>query len=192
MELLTIQIGLLIASKAKETGIDFWATNPDWSSKAATATCDEEVAELGRRVAELENQVRVTRPRRTRKCGVAVEGYARRVLKEFARVEGRGERSRRFVDEVACAYCRGSGAEPKYDSRCHVCGATGRVKVEPPVVTCLECAGSGCEGGDLTCLACRGVGVVSVMPDASACRRCRGTGQDGIFYCASCKGQGIV
>jgi hypothetical protein len=58
VELLTIQIRLLIASvdKAKEMGIDFWARNPELSSQAAAAKRDDEVAELKRRIVELEAQ----------------------------------------------------------------------------------------------------------------------------------------
>lgn len=121
-------------------------------------------------------------------------GYANGILARFAKVEGRRPRSKRFVDSVACAYCRGSGVDPKYGnmSRCPVCGATGRVKVTPPVVTCLKCSGTGRESGDLSCLACRGTGVVPVRKEADTCPRCRGTGEDGVFYCSPCKGQGIV
>ena len=123
-------------------------------------------------------------------------GYAAKVLAKFAKLEGTRGRSRnkRFVDSVSCAYCRGSGVDPKYGniSKCSVCGATGQVKVTPPVVTCLKCAGSGREGGDLSCLACRGTGVVSVGKEAATCPKCGGTGEDGVFYCAPCKGQGIL
>ena len=120
--------------------------------------------------------------------------YAQKVLAEYAKLEGRRSRSKRFVDSVDCAYCRGSGVNPKYGhaSRCPVCGASGKVKVTPPVVTCLRCLGSGREGGNLTCLACRGTGAVSVRKEAATCPKCRGTGEDGVFYCTPCKGQGIV
>jgi len=120
--------------------------------------------------------------------------YAMEVLAKFAKIEGRRPRNKLFVDSVECAYCCGSGVDPKYGnmSRCPICGATGEVKVKPPVVTCLKCLGTGREGGDLSCLACRGVGVVSVRKEASACPKCKGTGEDGIFYCTVCKGQGIA
>lgn len=54
VELLTIQVRLLIASvdKAKEMGIDFWSTNPEFSSRALER--GPGVAELSRRVEELE------------------------------------------------------------------------------------------------------------------------------------------
>jgi DnaJ-class molecular chaperone len=120
--------------------------------------------------------------------------YAQKVLARHTALEGRRSRSKRFVDSVDCAYCGGSGVDPKYGhgSRCPVCGASGKVMVTPPVVTCLRCLGSGREGGDLSCLGCRGTGVVSVRKEAATCAKCQGTGQDGVFYCTPCKGQGIV
>lgn len=120
--------------------------------------------------------------------------YGLSVLGKFSKVEGRRVRTKRFVDSVPCAYCRGSGVDPKYgnSSRCSVCGATGKVTVTPPVVSCLKCSGSGREGGDLTCLACRGTGVVAVRKEAATCAKCLGTGEDGVFHCTPCRGQGIV
>ncbi len=119
--------------------------------------------------------------------------YVQEVLAKFAKIEGRRSRVKRFVDVVPCAYCRGRGMDLWYGAgRCAVCGATGKVKVTPPVVTCLRCSGSGHESGDLNCLVCRGTGVVSVRKEAATCSRCKGTGEKGIFYCNSCKGQGIV
>ena len=56
IELLTIQIRLMIASvdKAKEMGMDWWTTNPNFCSNAATPRQQDELAELQRRVEELE------------------------------------------------------------------------------------------------------------------------------------------
>jgi len=90
--------------------------------------------------------------------------YAREVLARSAKLERRRGRNKRFVESVDCAYCRGTGVDPKYAnmSKCPVCGTAGKIKVKPPVVTCLKCRGTGREGGELTCLACRGIGVVSV------------------------------
>jgi len=64
VELLTIQIRLLIASvdKAKELGIDWWARNPDLTSKAATPEGQDDGDELRRRVAQLEAQVGAKQP----------------------------------------------------------------------------------------------------------------------------------
>jgi len=121
-------------------------------------------------------------------------GYVKQILSKYATLEGRWSRNKRFVDWVPCAYCLGTGEDPKYGnmSKCPVCGAAGTVKVKPPVVTCLRCFGSGREGGDLSCLSCRGTGVVSVHKDATTCPTCHGTGEDGVFYCTVCKGQGIA
>jgi len=119
--------------------------------------------------------------------------YAKEVLSRFGNIDGRRRRQKRYVDSVTCAYCRGAGVDPKYGnaSRCPVCGAACRVKVNPPVVACLKCLGSGRESGDLSCLACKGVGVVSVRREAGTCPKCRGTGEEGVFYCSACRGQGI-
>ena len=56
IELLTIQIRLMIASvdKAKEMGMDWWVTNPNFSSKAVAPKHEGELAELKRRIEELE------------------------------------------------------------------------------------------------------------------------------------------
>jgi len=120
--------------------------------------------------------------------------YAKEILDRSGKLKGKHVRSKRFVDSVPCAYCHGSGVDPKYGnlSKCPVCGATGRISVKPPVVTCLNCRGTGRESGNLSCLACRGIGVVSVRKDATTCPKCRGTGRDGVFYCTPCKGQGIA
>ena len=57
IELLTIQVRLMIASvdKAREMGIDFWATNPEFCSKADSSR-KSEVDELKRRIVELEQK----------------------------------------------------------------------------------------------------------------------------------------
>ena len=121
--------------------------------------------------------------------------YSKEILAQCGKLEGRRRsRNKRNVDSITCAYCMGAGGDPKYGntSRCPVCGGTGKVKVTPPVVTCLRCSGSGRESGDLSCLACRGTGVVSVRKEAAICPACRGTGEDGVFYCSVCKGQGLA
>jgi len=119
--------------------------------------------------------------------------YAKEVLIRSGRLKGRRSRKKRFVKSVSCAYCRGSSTDPKYGSSvCPVCSGSGRIKVTPPVVTCLKCRGSGRENGALTCLVCCGTGVVHVRKDADTCTQCNGTGKDGVFYCMVCKGQGIA
>ncbi|MBI4703927.1 MAG: gas vesicle protein [Deltaproteobacteria bacterium] len=64
VELLTIQIRLLVASvdKAREMGIDWWLRNPDFTSRAERLEGGEaadDLAELRRRVAELEQRAAV-------------------------------------------------------------------------------------------------------------------------------------
>ena len=98
----------------------------------------------------------------------------------------------RFVNEVVCGFCHGSGVDPKLGSRCPVCGSSGMNCVIPPVVTCLRCCGTGRENGDLTCLACDGTGTGQVPAQAAPCTACGQTGTAGIFYCRLCKGQGVV
>ncbi len=121
-------------------------------------------------------------------------GFAREVLARLAKIEGRQGRRLLFLETVSCGYCRGTGFDPKYGEpgRCPACAGAGRVKVQPPGVTCRDCGGSGCSRGELRCLVCGGVGVVAVRPGAGPCLRCRGTGQTGLFYCQHCKGQGII
>ncbi len=120
--------------------------------------------------------------------------YACKVLNRFAPLPGKPGRRVCFVAEVVCAYCDGRGADPKYSSAsgCPVCRGEGFVPVRPPVMGCPRCGGAGRVSGDLTCLTCQGTGVVSVSLDADICPRCGGMGEEGIFYCNTCKGQGIA
>jgi DnaJ-class molecular chaperone len=120
--------------------------------------------------------------------------YALKVLNRYSSIPGHSSRRMWFVNEVTCAYCDGSGADPKYDSAsgCPVCHGAGLIQVTPPVVTCRQCAGSGRTAGDLSCLSCRGVGMVSVRIEADLCSHCGGSGEEGIFPCNACKGLGII
>ncbi|MFI5456030.1 MAG: gas vesicle protein GvpJ [Isosphaerales bacterium] len=56
IELLTIQIRLVVASveKAREMGMDWWTTNPDFQSKVGTTTAQAELTELKQRLERLE------------------------------------------------------------------------------------------------------------------------------------------
>ena len=57
IELLTIQIRLVVASveKAREMGMDWWTTNPDFSSKVGASNAEIELADLKERMARLES-----------------------------------------------------------------------------------------------------------------------------------------
>ncbi|MBI5481162.1 MAG: gas vesicle protein [Deltaproteobacteria bacterium] len=65
IELLTIQVRLLICSvdKAREMGMDWWLRNPDFSSKAVADHGGEELDEVKRRLAQLEQQAVVAEAR---------------------------------------------------------------------------------------------------------------------------------
>ena len=56
IELLTIQIRLVVASveKAREMGMDWWTTNPDFRSRAVESAAEKELADLRERLARLE------------------------------------------------------------------------------------------------------------------------------------------
>jgi len=58
IELLTIQIRLVVASvdKAREMGMDWWTTNPDFRSRIEDSTAKAELDELRRRVQCLEGR----------------------------------------------------------------------------------------------------------------------------------------
>jgi Gas vesicle protein len=56
IELLTIQIRLVVASvdKAREMGLDWWTTNPDFCPDLVSPKAEGELAELKQRLAKLE------------------------------------------------------------------------------------------------------------------------------------------
>ncbi len=58
IELLTIQIRLVVASveKAREMGMDWWTTNPDFRSRGVESETERELADLKERMARLESQ----------------------------------------------------------------------------------------------------------------------------------------
>ena len=65
--------------------------------------------------------------------------YATKILAVNGKMEGTGNGGRRkqFVDSVPCAYCRGTGRDPKYGQgvKCPVCKSDGKLSVKPPVVS---------------------------------------------------------
>jgi len=103
----------------------------------------------------------------------------------------------RPVAKVVCGYCRGTGKDPfgvmSPLSTCQVCGGTGRHKLHLSKATCNFCAGSGIHPGSRqTCLPCKGVGIIEAQEGAANCPDCKGSGKCGVFYCTTCKGQGIL
>ena len=67
------------------------------------------------------------------------------------------------MSEIKCAFCKGKGKDP-FDllsklATCQVCGGTGKVKVDEPMIECAFCKGSGIYPHErLTCSACNGKG----------------------------------
>lgn len=122
-----------------------------------------------------------------------METYAQKLLEKSGQLRRVAGRTKKNVKSVACAFCRSTGRHPKMDSLCPVCCGSKKLLVNPPVVTCLICHGTGTTPGETTCLSCKGIGVVSVPKNAGTCKKCRGTGYqgEGIFSCTACKGQGI-
>ena len=71
-----------------------------------------------------------------------------------------------FQPTRPCAYCRGSGIQPRQNLTCSVCRGVGVVTVEADAVLCPPCGGTGVEpqvfgGSLLPCLTCAGKGVLS-------------------------------
>jgi len=95
-----------------------------------------------------------------------------------------------------CAYCHGTGNQLHMKSKCPVCHGTGSIKVNPPVVTCAFCRGTGESPpqSHLTCPACRGKGVMGVKEPFERCDACRGLGRvTGTHLpCMKCKGAGVA
>lgn len=65
-----------------------------------------------------------------------------------------------------CAYCRGTGIQPRSNLTCSVCGGVGTVTVVEDAVACPACGGTGVEpevfgGSQLSCLTCKGKGFIS-------------------------------
>ena len=103
------------------------------------------------------------------------------------------------VEEGTCAFCRGKGLDPfdvmSAQSRCCVCGGSGKVQIPTPAVTCAHCRGTGAVK-TMTCTSCGGKGAVA-RPELPivVCPACRGTGDDAsapALACLNCRGAGCV
>jgi hypothetical protein len=97
---------------------------------------------------------------------------------------------------ASCTLCDGSGFEQ--NTRCTVCGATGKIQVTTRVTSkatyymehaCKLCGGDG--KGPPICRACRGMGFTGSHPKVHVCVRCCGTGHVHA-RCNGCGGRGYV
>ncbi len=64
---------------------------------------------------------------------------------------------------VTCAFCRGKGNKPGYNTPCPACGGSGQMAImyDNPV-KCSYCKGKGNKPGYNTpCPACQGAGVIA-------------------------------
>lgn len=106
--------------------------------------------------------------------------------------------------DVECAFCKGVGID-QFEllsplSTCQVCSGTGRRQIEPPLLKCAFCGGSGVHPQSrMVCTTCRGVGQVTVPIDAVPCPGCGGSGkesdhhyQESVLSCPVCGGKGVV
>jgi DNA-binding MarR family transcriptional regulator len=94
-----------------------------------------------------------------------------------------------------CGFCKGTGLD-RASNRCPVCHGRETIKINPPVVVCAFCRGSGREQprSQVTCTACKGKGVVSVKEPIEKCPNCYGRGRSigSNLYCMTCRGAGVV
>jgi DnaJ-class molecular chaperone len=104
------------------------------------------------------------------------------------------------MEEITCAFCKGKGVDPfnllSKLATCQVCGGTGKVKIEKPMIKCAYCKGTGIypHNGRVTCTVCNGKGMVTVKGDINPCSECEGTGQaiESGLPCIKCTGKGFV
>lgn len=103
------------------------------------------------------------------------------------------------MSEITCAFCKGKGKDPfgllSRLAACQVCGGTGKIKVDEPMVECAFCKGSGIHPHTrVTCSACRGKGSSACRGHKKECPNCGGTGYpvDGNLPCSVCRGKGVI
>jgi len=104
-----------------------------------------------------------------------------------------------IMAEIKCAFCKGKGKDPfnllSKLAACQVCGGTGKVKVDEPIIDCAFCKGSGIHPHSrLNCSACKGKGSVTHKGTKEECPNCNGTGYkvDGNLPCSVCGGKGVI
>ena len=141
-------------------------------------------------VQEARRRLRIRKPRRPRRRGERAA---------VGRVPGE-ERG----TLVKCGLCKGRGKDPwglpSFLSNCQVCSGRGVVWVQPPVVECAFCGGTGIHPyttSRLHCMACGGKGVVRAIEPSMECPTCKGSGINPHLLpplgpCPTCKGQGII
>ena len=104
------------------------------------------------------------------------------------------------ISQITCAFCKGKGKDP-FDllselAACQVCGGTGKIEVEGPVIKCAFCKGTGVyHDSRVTCTVCGGKGVVTAPKGQTIqCPDCEGTGatMDSGMPCLKCQGKGVV
>jgi DnaJ-class molecular chaperone len=129
-------------------------------------------------------------------------GHVLEVLRQLSNKEGgvvsSYELKPTYIDNVECAFCKGSGTNPYIRAKCPICGGSGEVRVQPPVVRCAFCHGRGrplhANNPRLSCPVCFGKGVATVREPIELCPKCCGRGKSltsGI-YCMHCRGKGAV
>lgn len=84
-----------------------------------------------------------------------------------------------MMGEIKCAFCKGKGKDPfnllSKLAACQVCGGTGKVKVNEPIIECAFCKGTGVHPHSrITCSACRGKGFTAFRGAKEECFNCRG------------------
>ena len=76
------------------------------------------------------------------------------------------KRNNSLMSEITCAFCKGKGKDPfnllSKLAACQVCGGTGKIEVDEPMVKCAFCKGTGIHPHSrMTCTVCYGRGAVT-------------------------------
>ncbi len=104
------------------------------------------------------------------------------------------------VHQITCGFCKGTGKDPfdllSEHAACQVCGGTGKVEVQEPVLKCAFCKGTGVyHNSRITCTVCNGKGMVTAPKgETIQCPKCTGMGvaTDSGLPCLYCEGKGVV
>lgn len=100
---------------------------------------------------------------------------------------------------ITCAFCKGTRNDPfsllSELTPCQVCGGTGEVHLEDPVVKCAFCEGTGVHPHTrISCFVCEGKGSVTLKEPVERCPDCSGKGRKAgeNLLCRTCKGKGML